>query len=174
MNEHVYGLFQDYESANQAVRSLVREGFDQEDISVVSAAREGGVIWANPNTADEPDGRADETIERASEGAGIGGLAGLLAGVAALALPGFGPLFVAGPIASVIASVVAGSAAGAVTGGFVGALEDAGVDRPKAMFLEEGLRKGAVVVAVKTDRDDAAQRVLNEAGAITTREELLH
>lgn len=172
MRENVYGLFRDYPAANQSVDRLIGAGYNRNDISVMTAANEAGVTWSNPNTAGEPSGGPDETIERAADGAAIGGVAGLLAGVAALALPGVGPLFVAGPVASVLASTAAGTAAGAATGGLVGALEDAGVDRPKAVFLEEGLRNGGVVVAVKTDRDDEAQRILDQAGAIATREEL--
>ena len=52
------------------------------------------------------------------EKAAIGGMAGFVIGIAALAIPGIGPVIAAGPLAMALT----GAAAGAATGGLIGVL----------------------------------------------------
>ncbi|HZO87968.1 MAG TPA: general stress protein, partial [Chthonomonadaceae bacterium] len=84
MAKTVVGLFDDLQDAQAVVRELEIMGLRREDISVVTKA----------DTAGLPDGRqnivASGTTKGAEAGAVIGGLAGLLIGLAPIALPGIG------------------------------------------------------------------------------------
>jgi hypothetical protein len=87
----------------------------------------------------------------------------LIAGLSALAIPGFGPIIAAGPIAAALT----GAGIGAATGGLIGALASAGVPREDAEFYAEGVRRGGVLVIVRVDdrlADDVA-KILDDAGA---------
>src|SRR5438309_1242670 len=96
MTKSVVGLFETGEQAERAIRALHDRGFARNQISVAmrdqveqaALAREVG---------------SHETAEAAGTGAvggGIlGGMAGLLIGVGALAVPGIGPVLAAGPLA---------------------------------------------------------------------------
>lgn len=170
----VSGLFSDAATADRAVADLGREGYAYDEISVITAADAPDATWSAERAGLEPDGHADETVEGVVSGAAVGGVVGILAGIAALAVPGIGPLFVAGPLASVLTSTAAGATAGGAAGGLAGALQDSGVAERDAAYYERGLRDGGVIVAVHTDREEQARRVLEAAGALSTREEMQH
>lgn len=171
-NDVVSGFFPDAATANRAVADLGREGYSYDEISVITAADAPGATWSAESAGLEPNGHADDTTEGVISGAAVGGVIGILAGIAALAVPGVGPLFVAGPLASVLTSTAAGATAGGAAGGLAGALQDSGVNERDAAHYEQGLRDGGVVVAVHTDREAQARRVLEAAGALSTREEV--
>jgi uncharacterized membrane protein len=79
---------------------------------------------------------------------------GLLVGLAALAIPGIGPVIAAGPIAA----AVAGAGIGAATGGIIGALIDLGVDEDYAGYYAEGVRRGGTLVTAHVE-ENMADRV---------------
>src|SRR5258708_35363776 len=82
MAKTVIGVLQSAEQARQAVEELLKGGFEQQAVGVISAdfARE-----------------AQAAIQGGSTGTAIGALAGLLLGAVALAGPGIGPVLGAGP-----------------------------------------------------------------------------
>jgi hypothetical protein len=177
MNETVIGLFNNRYSADRAVDALAREGFERGTISVVAGADSPGDVWSpapivNNNLRAAADEHVREVmVDGAVGGAALGGVAGLMAGVAALAVPGLGPLFVAGPFASIFASTAAGVAAGAASAG-LGAPILEGLEAGDADLYSAGLREGGVIVAVHTDRDEEAKRTMDAAGAVATREQI--
>jgi hypothetical protein len=61
-----------------------------------------------------------------------------------LAIPGIGPVLVAGPIAATLI----GAGVGAVTGGLIGALVDLGVPEEEAGYYAEGIRRGGTLVTL--------------------------
>ncbi len=164
MAKTVIGLYRDMNTAQQVVRELQNSGFRREDISLVARDPRG-----------EPAMRkADEDVtEGAMAGAGIGaalgGIGGLLVGLGALTIPGIGPIVAAGPLATALA----GAGIGAVAGGVVGALADLGVPEQDAHAYAEGVRRGGVLVAVRTtdDRSRQAADVLNRHDPVDVRRE---
>lgn len=102
----------------------------------------------------------------------MGGVTGLLMGLAALAIPGIGPVIAAGTLATVLAGsaagAVVGAAAGAVTGGVVAALVDLGIPEDEANFYAEGVKRGGVLVTVQTDeaRASTAESILRRSNAL--------
>lgn len=144
MSKVIVGMFDDIQHARETVNDLVSHGFRRDDISLI-ASDEQGQFRKELGT-----GKGEDVKDGAASGAGIGavlgGLGGLLVGLGLLAIPGFGPILAAGPIATTLA----GAGAGAVTGGIVGALVDLGIPEENARVYEQGLRNGAVLVAVNT------------------------
>jgi uncharacterized protein (TIGR02271 family) len=80
-----------------------------------------------------------------------GGVAGLLASLAGLAIPGIGPVLAAGPLVAALT----GAGVGAVAGGLIGALTSAGVPEEHARYYEEGIRRGGTLVTVAASDSDA-------------------
>lgn len=111
-------------------------------------------------------GQVQEAMENRTDAAGtavagasLGGLAGLLVGAAALAIPGVGPFIAAGPIAAVLGGMVAGSA----VGGVIGALSSVGVPEEYARDYAARIEEGQSLVSVRTTPANRAvvDQVLN-------------
>ena len=83
----------------------------------------------------------------------VGGVAGLLAGLGLLAIPGIGPVVAAGWLASTAAVAVAGGA----TGGLIGALTQSGIGEQEAHAYAEGVRRGGTLVTVRVPDTDWAR-----------------
>jgi len=100
-------------------------------------------------------------------GTAVGGIAGLLVGIGALTIPGIGPVLAAGPLAAAIGSTLAGAGIGAAAGGLIGALVGLGIPEEDAHFYAEGVKRGGVLVTVRTsdDRAHEALRILRDANA---------
>ena len=107
----------------------------------------------------EPMENRTDAAGTAVAGASIGGLAGLLVGAAALAIPGVGPFIAAGPIAAALGGMVAGSAAG----GVIGALSSVGVPEEYARDYAARIEEGQSLVSVRTTPETRAvvEQVLN-------------
>jgi hypothetical protein len=144
-----YDRFADARAAVMAVKSL---GVAEDDISVIA-------------NSDHPDsaGLRDMSDEGSAAGAGagigtmLGGGAGLLAGLGLMAIPGAGPLVAAGWLASTAVGAVAGGITGAATGGLISALTDTGVAQDEANTYAEAVRRGAILVSVRTTADNEEQ-----------------
>lgn len=110
---HKIAFFDKEDHARAALRDLLDAAFPPEDISVVTRNHE-----ENQGLLLEDD--ASDVLESAINGAGAGAAAGgmgaLLAGLAALAIPGVGPLLGAGPIALSLLGITLGAGAGATAG----------------------------------------------------------
>lgn len=140
----VVALYDDFTRAQRVVQDLVDHGFQRSNISIVASDNEGKYAdYLATRDEDEDDVGA---AEGAGFGAVIGGLTGLLVSLTALAIPGIGPVLVAGPIAATLI----GAGVGAVTGGIVGALVDLGVPEEEAGYYAEGVRRGGTLVTVTT------------------------
>jgi hypothetical protein len=148
MNATLVGLFKNMEDAGNAVRDLQEKGFSRDQISVVAASRD--------KDEDTPDIGPIEGIGaegRPGAGAAIGGAAGFLGGILALAIPGIGPVIAAGPLAIALG----GAAAGAATGGLIGLMKERGVSEEEAEYYHEGIIRGGVMVSVYTTEDQAEE-----------------
>ncbi|MBP0446463.1 hypothetical protein J8J14_16935 [Roseomonas sp. SSH11] len=145
-------LYDNYSDASAAVSALEAAGFMRDDISIV--ARDGSAGTTTGETAHHDH---DETATGAGTGATIGtvlgGGAGVLAGIGALAIPGLGPVVAAGWLVAALT----GAGVGAATGGLLGSLTGAGVEERDAHVYSEGVRRGGSLVTVRTDDMRAAE-----------------
>ena len=162
----VSAVFDNHTEAERAVSKLRAAGVNDSAISVV--AQHDGT-----NTATDGSGNdTQEFVGKVAAGAGIG----TLWGIAALAIPGVGPLVAAGAIAS--AAIPAAAVTGAALGGAVGGLEkvmtDHGVSRVDATYYEGRINEGGVFVSVDTSAagisaEDAADVLYRSGGHTSTR-----
>ena len=158
----VIGLFANRAAAERAVDAMLRAGYSRDHMSIVAAD-------SKTKGTDVPDLAPQEgSATDAGAGAAIGGIAGFVGGIVALAIPGIGPIIAAGPLAAGIM----GAGIGAAAGGVVGALQSSGVPENDAARYAEAIRAGRVLITaqVRDDRVDDAVDILERAGAIDIEE----
>ena len=154
-------VFDSREEAQNAVSELRSRGIADSAISVI-ARQDGKTIDA--------DGAGDLNKSGAVKGAVIGAGAGTLLGIAALAIPGVGPLVAAGAIAAsaIPEAALIGAAVGTAAGGLTGLLTKHGVDEEDARYYEGRINEGGVFVSVNTEdagmTPEAARDILYRFG----------
>ena len=162
MNDNLVSAVFDSESeADRAVSELRSAGVGDSAISVI-AQHDG------KNTTTDGSGAeaATDVIGKTALGAGVG----TLLGIAALAIPGVGPLVAAGAIATaaIPGAALTGAAVGAVAGGLSGLLTDHGVHQDDARYYEERINSGGVFVSVNLQdaglTSQAAEDILYRSG----------
>jgi hypothetical protein len=167
MNDNlVSAVFDSQAEAERAVSELRANGVGDSAISLI-AQTDG------KNTSTDGSGAevATDVIGKTALGAG----AGTLLGIAALAIPGVGPLVAAGAIAAsaVPAAALTGAAVGAAAGGLSGLLTDHGVDAADADYYSQRVNNGGVFVSVDTGdagiSSEAARDILYRAGGHSSR-----
>lgn len=151
MSKVVVGVFHDRNQAEEALENLKGHGFE-EDISLVARddqQRGGGQGGMG----------GQDLSEGTFTGGALGGIAGLLAGVGALLIPGIGPIIAAGPIAAALTGVV--------TGGIAGGLIDFGLPEERGEYYEEQVRQGGILVSMKAsdEKVEEAASILRQYGA---------
>lgn len=153
----VVGLYDDLETARQVVQSLGDAGIDANNMNLVAGDPEDQ--YAKPDK-EAVKAEADTAVEGAVTGGVLGGLAGLLFGLSAFALPGLGPVIVAGPLLSSLA----GAGIGAAGGGLVATLAtEWDLSEDEAELYLEGVRRGGALVMVRTPQEkvDEVRGVMN-------------
>jgi hypothetical protein len=143
----VTALFDTYDHAASAVRTVRDAGTSSADISIV----------AN-RAADPADDTEQGTVVGAGVGAAAGGGAGLLAGLGTVAIPGIGPVIAGGWLLAAAVGALSGAAIGGAAGGLMGALANAGVPEGDAHVYAEGVRRGGALVSVRAD-DSRAETI---------------
>ena len=141
----VSAVFDDRFEAERAATELRAAGVPDSALSVI-ARREGAEgDWGDANTHEVAE-KGEDTLKGAVVGGGVGALLGL----AALAIPGVGPLAAAGAIAASAAPEAAaiGAGVGALAGGLSGLLGDHGVNEDDAKYYEERIHAGGVFLSV--------------------------
>jgi hypothetical protein len=149
-NKVVIGIVDAEIQAENIVQHLGREGFATSDISAIFPDKHGTKDFAHEHNTKAPEG----TVVGATSGGVVGGTLGLLAGIGALAIPGFGPFIAAGPLMAALS----GAAAGAAVGGVAGALIGLGIPEIEAKKYEGKLRGGNILIAAHVDDADEEKR----------------
>jgi len=159
-NSAAFAIFTTTARAEDAVDRLTAAGFSNGDVSFLLCDKGQPREFVTEQNTKAPEG--------ATAGAGVGGVVGgtlgLLVGMGALAIPGLGPLIVAGPIMASLAGLGVGGA----VGGFVGALVGLGIPEFEAKLYDGRVREGAVLLAVRccgTEQVLQAKHLLKELGA---------
>jgi hypothetical protein len=155
----VTALFDSYDHATSAVRSLAAYGVAAADVSLVANNVSGDI---------ETPGAEDGAAAGAGVGIVAGGGAGLLAGLGALAIPGIGPVIAGGWLLATAVGALAGAAVGGAAGGLVGALANAGVPEADAHVYAEGVRRGGTLLSVRAadDHAEAVADILHRAEGV--------
>jgi hypothetical protein len=152
----VVGMFDDLSDAHEVVEDLMDAGFTRDDVSLVARDRASEYGTFLDEDVDDVDNEvAESTATGAVAGGAIGGLAGLLVGLGALTIPGIGPVVAAGPIVAALT----GAGIGAAAGGIFGALVGWGIPETEAELYAEGVRRGAIIVAVRAPENRVERAV---------------
>jgi hypothetical protein len=154
----VIGVFDDLTAAGEAVEALKEGAFSMDHISIIGK----DIDELRPVTSHVVDHHVDPTVSKMTLG---GAAAGLIVGLASMAIPGVGALFVAGPIMAAIS----GAAAGTYIGFLAGALAHFDVPQYQADIYESHLTAGKVLVAVHTEVAEErvkAEQIMDQFGAI--------
>jgi hypothetical protein len=92
-NTAAFGICRNRSQAEQAIDTLIHNGFRSEDVSILMPQNGGTKDFKADKNTKAPEGTAAGAIA----GGAIGGTFGLLAGIGALTTPGLGPFIAAGP-----------------------------------------------------------------------------
>ena len=150
-DQSVIGTYDSMDAADAAVRKLVEGGFPSGQVSVLAQ---------NLQSEKQVHGfitTGDVAKVGAGTGAWVGGLFGLLTGVALIFVPAVGPLLVAGPFAASLLAGVEGAIAGAGAGGLLGALAGLGVSQQHIVKYEDQLKAGKYLVLAQGSAADVAR-----------------
>ena len=143
MKKVVMCIAQSREQAESIVSELQADGFSGDDISVLFPNKQGTRDFAHEHNTKAPEG----AVAGVSAGGVLGGTLGLLAGIGALAIPGFGPFIAVGPLLAALSGAAAGGALGAVAGALVGM----GIPEIEAKRYEGKIKGGNYLVSVHAE-----------------------
>ena len=161
------GVFTSRRDAETALNQLRESGFPMDNVNVVSKHADRNDNIAGADVKKNVGNKADEgAAAGALTGGAIGGIGGLLVGLGALAIPGVGPVMLAGATATAIATALSGGAIGAAAGGLVGALVGLGIPEERAKVYNDRLSRGDYLVFVDGTDDEIrrAETILHHCG----------
>jgi hypothetical protein len=145
----VSAVFDSHSEAERAITELRSAGVRDSALSIVHQ-QDGKNMTSDGSGSsnDDDDGNKSGLVK----GLIGGGAVGAALGIAALAIPGVGPLAAAGAIAAsaVPEGAAIGAALGAAGGGLSGYLSNHGVDEEDSRYYEERIKTGGVFVSVDT------------------------
>ena len=166
MNQNlISAVFDSRSEAESAVQELRNAGAPTDGISIVGRDEKRTTATDGSGEVTDYDAGSD-AVKGALGGAGIGAILG----VAALAIPGVGPLAAAGAIASsaIPGAAAIGAGAGAVAGGLGGFLKDHGVSDEDARYYEGKINDGGIFVSVDASNGnieaEQAREILSRNG----------
>lgn len=160
-NQEALGTFSSYQEAENALIELRSAGFAMNLVSIVAKQVDSPVetLHERPDRSDRiGETRVRELTETthvdegtkagATAGGAVGGLTGLLVGLGTLAIPGVGPIMLAGATATAIVTTLAGSGIGATAGSLVGGLIGLGIPEARAQVYHDSVVSGDYLVIV--------------------------
>lgn len=161
------GVFSRRSDAEMAISELKSANFPMDRVSVIVEDREGNAEVGGVATTEDIGNKADEGAKTgAVTGGALGGLTGLLVGLGTLAIPGVGPIMLAGAAATALATTVAGSAIGAAAGSVLGALVGLGIPEERARTYAERVSRGHYLLVIdgSTEEIRSAEMILRNRG----------
>ena len=152
-NRRAVGVFSSHKDAENALTELRNAGFSMNHVSVIAKDSErleqSDRIGETRVQELTENTQVDEGAKTgAATGGAVGGLTGLLVGLGTLAIPGVGPIMLAGAAATAIATTLAGGAIGAAAGGLVGGLIGLGIPEDRARAYHDHVVQGGYLVVV--------------------------
>ncbi len=154
-NKRAVGVFSNRRDAEHALTEQRNSGFPMDKVSVIAKDAERDDQLAGAEMSDRVGNKADEgAAAGAVTGTALGGLGGLLVGLGALAIPGIGPVMLAGAGATALATTLTGAGIGAAAGGLLGALIGLGIPEERARVYNDRVSRGDYLVIVDGTEDD--------------------
>jgi hypothetical protein len=149
LHRRAVGVFSHRRDAENALHELRNSGFAMDRVSVIAQDIDGNDNIAGAEVHDRVGNKADEGASLgAVSGGTLGGLTGLLVGLGTLAIPGVGPIMLAGATATAIATTLAGAGIGAAAGSLLGGLVGLGIPEEEARSYNSRVERGHYLVIV--------------------------
>lgn len=139
MENHVIGVYENEQQAAEVVKDLKDKGYTTDEISIIAKNTKELSEITNEVKPSTKDG----AIAGALTGGAIG-IAGVIAGLSTVLIPGFSAVLAAGPIITTIGGAVVGANSGA--GGLKHALMEIGVPDDEAERYSNDAKDGKVLV----------------------------
>ena len=148
MHSYITAIFKTYTQAEGAIGELRSMGVPDSHLSIVSRHEDYETLGERVVTED--------VGEAAHAGLLGGATVGALVGLAAVFIPGAGPILAAGALTTAlgleVATVATGVIAGASAGALAGALAKVGYDEGESRFYSGELELGHVFVSINADQ----------------------
>jgi hypothetical protein len=164
LQQRAVGTFTSYVVAENALRELKGKGFAMNQVSLIGRdidhhAESTGVHTSTTitdvNNLNTEESKAGATAQKgAAAGSALGGVTGLLVGLGAVAIPGIGPVMLAGAAATAIASTISGTVIGAAAGSLAGGLTGMGLSTDRAQIYSDQVSEGHYLVLVEGSTAD--------------------
>jgi hypothetical protein len=159
------GIFANRLETENALLEIKSSGFPMDNVSVVGRNADTEDQVAGVEIHKSIDNKADEgAVTGAVTGGALGGVTGLLVGLGSLAIPGVGPVMLAGAAATALATTLAGTAIGAGGASLLGALIGLGIPDNDAQVYSDLLEQGYYLVVV-----DGTETEVRHAGEVLNR-----
>jgi hypothetical protein len=158
LEQRAIGTFTSYQLAENALRELKQTGFLMRQVSLIGKdinrhAESTGVHTNSTIAISDLNAEVNEagtaTQTGAAAGSALGGVTGLLVGLGAIAIPGVGPVMLAGAAATAIATAVSGTAIGAAAGSLAGGLTGMGFSADRAQTYSDHVSEGRYLVMIE-------------------------
>jgi len=161
-NGVIAGLFKNPERVENIYEALLARGYKDEDVTLVMSESTRNTYFPENDVGSSITEIGNKSLEGLGVGAAVGGTIGALAAALAaagtsLVIPGLGII-----VAGSLAASFAGAGAGAAAGGLVGALVGWGIPDEQAKALEDGIKKGGAVIALKTNSKEECENIRKE------------
>lgn len=166
-DKRAVGVFATRRETEHALGELRAGGFDMDRVSVIAKDADSKGEIAGIDVQDSADNKADEGATKgALTGGTVGGLTGLLVGLGLVAIPGIGPIMLAGAAATTIATTLAGTALGAAAGSLLGALVGLGIPEEAARAYSDRVERGDYLVLLDGSEAEVAkaETILSRGG----------
>lgn len=167
-NKRATGTFSNHQEAKVALHELRDNGFNMDQISIIGNHIDRNSDMAGVKQSEHISDLDNKVGEGAATGAAsggaVGGLTGLLVGLGLVAIPGIGPIMLAGATATALATTLTGGAIGATAGGLIGALVGLGIPKDRAKVYSDRIEQGDYLVIV-----DGSEQEILQAEAIFKR-----
>ncbi|MDF5711055.1 MAG: hypothetical protein PUP90_26135 [Nostoc sp. S4] len=156
--QRAVGVFTHQRDAERALHELRDSGLAMDKVSVVVQNTDRNHEMADNEIKERTGDKADEgaTVGGLSGGA-VGGLTGLLVGLGTLAIPGVGPIMMAGAAATALVTTLVGASIGAATGTFAGALVGWGISEEQAIAYNQRVEYGHYLIIVDCTSSEIAK-----------------
>lgn len=161
------GVFTTRVEAEHALNALSDSGFLMDKVSIIAEDADRQADIAGVNVQEDVGNKADEgAATGAVTGGVVGGGTGLLVGLGALAIPGVGPVLLAGAAATALATALTGGAIGAAAGSLAGALVGLGIPEERAQVYGDRMHSGGYLVIIDGTESEvlSAQTILSSKG----------
>lgn len=160
--QRAVGVLSNRQDTATALLEIKNSGFPMDRVSIVGRDADNEAPVLGVEVQSSLGNKADEgAVTGAVTGGALGGVTGLLVGLGTLAIPGVGPVILAGTAATALATTLTGTAIGAGGASLLGALVGLGVPDNEAKVYSDLIEQGYYLIVV-----DGTESQIRMAGDI--------